>query len=104
MCFKLSFYLTFDFNFYFRVLCVAFPHCLYSQSISQCVESFVVRIICKFCTIIFCVCVISFRYFTLFKNLLNECTEGQELEQKGPKAAHANKLQALRNATIQVRR
>ncbi|CAL8136053.1 unnamed protein product [Orchesella dallaii] len=42
------------------------------------------------------------KYFTLFKNLLNECTEGQELEQKGPKAAHANKLQALRNATIQA--
>lgn len=42
------------------------------------------------------------RYFTLFKNLLNECTEAQELEQKGPKAAHANKLTALRNATIQA--
>jgi neurofibromin 1 len=33
---------------------------------------------------------------------LNECTEAQELEQKGPKAAHANKLTALRNATIQA--
>ncbi|XP_035709221.1 neurofibromin isoform X4 [Folsomia candida] len=42
------------------------------------------------------------KYFTLFKNLLNECTEAQELEQKGPKAAHANKLTALRNATIQA--
>lgn len=29
-------------------------------------------------------------------------TEAQELEQKGPKAAHANKLTALRNATIQA--
>jgi len=42
------------------------------------------------------------RYFTLFKNLLNECTEGQELEQKGTKASHVNKLNALRNATIQA--
>ena len=47
-------------------------------------------------------CYPTFRYFTLFKNLLNECTEGQELEQKSTKASHVNKLNALRNATIQA--
>ena len=43
------------------------------------------------------------RYFTLFMNLLNDCSDPQEVEKDvGRQRANVTKLAALRNATIQA--
>lgn len=49
-----------------------------------------------------------FRYFTLFMNLLNDCVDSAEMEKENPMGVPprprmaANKLNALRTATIQA--
>lgn len=43
-----------------------------------------------------------FRYFTLFMNLLNDCTDAQDIEKDVSRRVTPNKLNTLRNATIQA--